>query len=159
MTCNLSDAWAAAQENISVAQLNQKHHYDKHSKDSKLNVGDRVMVYMPQSVTGKAWKLARPFYGPYRVLSTTPTNVEVQLIDKPDSDSIFVAHNRVRLCYPELPSESWSGPKSKRKSSSKQKSRVRGDNAQAGRANQTTTNQSNTGPITRSMSKRTVENT
>ena len=36
--------------------------------------------------------------------SLTPTNAEVKLIDKPDSNSIFAALNRVRFCYPELPS-------------------------------------------------------
>ena len=93
------------------AQAHQKHQYDKHSKELTLSVGDRVMVYMPHSVSGKAWKLVRPFYGPYRVLSLTTTNAEVA---KLDSESIFVALNRVRLCYPELPSKSWSGQKSKR---------------------------------------------
>ena len=114
LTSNLSDAWAIARENIQEAQAHQKRQYDKHSKESTLSIGDRVMVYMPQSVSGKDWKLASPFYGPYHVLSLTPTNAEVKLIDKPDSDSIFVALNRVRLCYPELPSKSWSGQKAKR---------------------------------------------
>ena len=59
------------------------------------------MVHMPQSVSGIVWKLARPFYGPYRVLSLTSTNAEVKLIDKLDSEC-NVALNRVRLCYPEL---------------------------------------------------------
>jgi len=57
------------------------------------------MIYMPSVVTGKTRKLARPYYGPYRVLSVTPTNIEAQLVDKPDTDSIFVAVSRVRPCY------------------------------------------------------------
>ena len=107
------------------------------------------MVYMPHSVSGKAWKLARPFYGPYRVLSLTPTNAEVKLIDKPDSDPIFVALNRVRLCYPELPSKSWSGQKSKRSHTKKSKSK------QATAA--TPIPERTTGPVTRSMSKRAAQ--
>ena len=102
LTSSLSGAWKIAQANIQDAQVHQKHQYDKYSKEA---VGDRVMVHMPQSVSGKAWKLARPFYGPYHVLSLTLTNAEVKLIDKPDSESIFVALNRVRFCYPELPSK------------------------------------------------------
>ena len=37
------------------------------------------MVYMPGDVSGKKWKIARPYHGPYRILSVTPTNAEVQL--------------------------------------------------------------------------------
>ena len=47
------------------------------------------MVHMPGSVKGKAWKLVRPFHGPYRVLSVTPSNAEVRLVDQPDSDPII----------------------------------------------------------------------
>ena len=72
------------------------------------------MVYMPNEKKGTTWKLARPFYGPYRIVDITPTNAEVRLIDKPDGQSIFVALNRVRLCYPELPDKSWSGKTRKR---------------------------------------------
>ena len=67
------------------------------------------MVYMPGAMKGKAWKLARPFYGPYRVLATTPTNLEVNPVDKPDAESIFISLNRIRPCYPELPDISWCG--------------------------------------------------
>ena len=109
LTIGMSEAWKAAQENIKSAQQKQKHNYDRHTKEIHYEIGDRVMVYMPNAVKGKAWKLARPFYGPYRVLSTTPTNVEVKPVDKPDADSIFVSLDRVRPCYPELPDVSWCG--------------------------------------------------
>ena len=115
MVTGLSDAWALAQDQIKLAQQRQKHHYDKRSKEQHYKVGDRVMVYMPNAKKGKAWKLARPFYGPYRVLSVTPTNVEVHPVDRPSSDSIFVSLDRVRPSYPELPDVSWcGGKKSKR---------------------------------------------
>lgn len=67
------------------------------------------MVNMPAESQGKDWKLSRPFHGPYRVLSVTPTNVEVRLVDSPSADSIFVAMNRVRRCYPELGDATWTG--------------------------------------------------
>ena len=145
---NLSDAWAIARANTQEAQAHQKRQYDKHSKESTLSIGDRVMVYMPHSVSGKAWKLARPFYGPYRVISLTPTNAEVKLIDKPNSDSIFVALNRVRFCYPELPSKSWSGQKSKRSTHKKSKSK---------RTTAMPAPERTTGPVTRSMTKRAAQ--
>ena len=71
-------------------------------------------IYMPSEVQGKAWKLARPFHGPYRVIDLTPNNAEVSLIDQPKDQSIFVSLNRIRLCY----DATWTGPKKKRKQSS-----------------------------------------
>ena len=69
------------------------------------------MVYMPGDVTGKSWKLARPCHGPFRILSLTPTNAEVQLIEKPGDPSLFAALGRLRRCYPEMTDASWTGLK------------------------------------------------
>ena len=48
-----------------------------------LKVGDRVVVLMPSAAKGEKRKLARPFHGPFRVLSVTSTNAEVRLVDDP----------------------------------------------------------------------------
>ena len=114
LVAHLSDAWALAHKNIKLAQVKQKTQYDKRSKQTKLMVSDRVMVYMPGEVRGKAWKLARPYHGPYRVLSLTPTNAEVRLIDRPNEKSIFIPLDRVRPCYPEMADTVWTGHHSKR---------------------------------------------
>ena len=55
-----------------------------------------MMVYVLGDVLGKNWKLARPYHGPYRILSITPTNAEVQLIKNPEESSLFVAISRLR---------------------------------------------------------------
>ena len=115
LVAHLSDAWALAHQNIKLAQVKQKTQYDKHSKETKLRVGDRVMVYMPGEVKGKAWKFARPYHGPYRLLSITPTNAEVRLIDCPDEKSKFVPLDHVRSCYPEMNDSVWTGYHSKRR--------------------------------------------
>ena len=73
------------------------------------------MVLMPSETESKDWKLARPFYGPYRVLKVTPTNVELRLVDQPKGDSIFVALDRVRRCYSEQGDDTWTGHKRKRR--------------------------------------------
>ena len=143
MTIALSEAWKTAQENIKSAQEKQKRNYDRHSKESHYEVGDRVMVYMPNAVRGKAWKLARPFYGPYRVMATTPTNLEVKPVDKPEAEAIFVSLDRIRPCYPELPDVSWCG-NTKRKQS-KRKPRAKEDTEIPARTS---------GPVTRSMIKK-----
>ncbi len=67
------------------------------------------MVYMPEEVQGKTWKFARPYHGPFRVLSLTPTNAEVRLVDESKSESIFVSLNRVGKRRDELPDQSWRG--------------------------------------------------
>ena len=113
----LSDAWAIAKQYIE--QKRQKTNYDRHAKDQGYRVGDRVMVHMPHEFTGKAWKLARPYFGPYRILSVTPTNAAVRLVDKPDEPSIFVSLSRVRPCYSEISDTSWSGHKKKKRKKKK----------------------------------------
>lgn len=106
---NLSNSWLLMKENITVAQSGQKKQQDEHAKEHHFKTGDRVMIYMPSAVIGKAQKLARPYHGPYRVTSATLTNVEARLVDDPDAETFFVAINRVKPCYPEQTSTSWKG--------------------------------------------------
>ena len=85
----MAKAKKIALENICRAQRKQKKFYDRHSGEAKYQVGERVMVYMPGEVSGKKWKIARPYHGPYRILSVTPTNAEVQLIESPAEPSLW----------------------------------------------------------------------
>ena len=119
LVCDMAPAWKLASENIKKAQTTQKKMYDRKAKESDLRVGERVMVLMPSETQGKDWKLARPFYGPYRVLKVTPTNVEVCLVDQSKGDSIFVALDRVRRCYSEQGDATWTGHKKKCRRKSK----------------------------------------
>jgi hypothetical protein len=75
----------------STFQRLMEQQYDRKSMEIRWKVGDRVMVHMPGTIKGKAWKFARAFYGPYRILTITPTNAEVRLVDKPEERPIFVA--------------------------------------------------------------------
>jgi hypothetical protein len=77
----MSRAWTLAREKIEQAQEKQKEQYDRHAKNPGLHVGQRVMVHMPSERQGTTWKLARPFHGPYQILSLTPNNAEVMLVD------------------------------------------------------------------------------
>ena len=107
LVTNLSDAWQLAHENVRRAQAKQKAQYDKKSVCQPLSVGDRVMVHMPGQVQGKAWKFARPYFGPYEVVGITPTNAEVQLLNHPTVPPIFVSLDRVRKCYEEMTDDVW----------------------------------------------------
>ena len=66
-------------------------------------MGDRVYVYMPAERLGKAYKFARPFKGPYRILTMFDNGAEVKLIEKLQTHPIRVALNRVRRCPHEIP--------------------------------------------------------
>ena len=113
---SLGKAQKLALENIRKAQEKQKEFYDRAAVSSRYRIGDRVMVYMPGDVAGKDWKLARPYHGPYHIISVTPTNAEVQLIEKPSDPALFVAISRLRRCYPEIPVDaSWTGRNKKAK--------------------------------------------
>jgi hypothetical protein len=107
----MSQAWTLAKDRIEHAQKAQKTQYDRYAKDPKLRVGDRVMMYKPGEVMGKAWKLARPYHGRYRIQSLTPNNAEVE---RPQDAAIFMPLDRVRPCYAELGNEPWTGKRRKR---------------------------------------------
>ena len=147
LVANLSDAWSLAHQNIERAQGKQKVQYDKRARESKLKVGDRVMVHFPSQVTGKAWKFSRPFFGPYKVLSLTPTNAEVQLLNAPQDQPIFVSLSRVRPCYEEMSDEIWAGH------SNRTPRRLRKKVESPKRLNSVTRNWERSGPVTRAMAR------
>ena len=131
-------------KNIKEAQEKQKAFYDRQSSSLPYRVGDSVMVFMPRDVTGKDRKLARPYHGPFRVVHLTPSNAEVQLIERPQDQTIFVAIDRLRKCYQELSDRSWTGRKGN-KGKRKQQCRDLIPPIESPR---------NTGPVTRSMARR-----
>ena len=45
----------------------------------------------------------------YTVISITPTNAEVKLLQSADDSSIFISLDRVRLCYDEMTDDVWTG--------------------------------------------------
>jgi len=121
LVTRMSLAWRLAKERIERAQKAQKTQYDHHATDVKLRVGDRVMVYQPGEVKGKARKLVRPYHGPYRILNLTPNNAEVVLVDRPKDPSIFVSLDRIRPCYAELGDVTWTGRKRRKRGKKKPK--------------------------------------
>jgi hypothetical protein len=67
------------------------------------------MVFMPREHSGRNRKMARPHFGPYRVIEVHPNGVTVRPVDKPTDESIRVNVDCVTLCPKELPNESWLG--------------------------------------------------
>ena len=104
----LAEAWQLAQTNVRKAQQKQKKQHDRRAKGPEFRLGDRVFVYMPAAKRGKAYKFAKPFTGPYRIVDVYNNGAEVQLISRPHSESIRVAFNRIRRCPNEIPDISGS---------------------------------------------------
>ena len=115
LMASLTEAWETAGTCISKAQRAQKKQRDKSARVKPIRPGDRVMVYMPNEDTGKMRKLARPHFGPYRVLETHANGVTVRPVDKPKDAPIQVNLDRVTLCPTELPDTSWLGKRTSHK--------------------------------------------
>ena len=64
--------------------------------------GDRVFLYSPAEKCGKAYKFARPFKRPYRVVKMFPNGAELPLIGEPTGPTIRVALNCLRRCPKEI---------------------------------------------------------
>jgi len=69
MMLSLSSARKLAEQTNKEAQKCYKQQYDKTARESKIKVGDWVLIYFAQEETGKNRKLSQPWYGPYRVIS------------------------------------------------------------------------------------------
>ena len=102
MVREMGTAWDLAKETIGKAQKRQKRQHDKHTKNADFRVGERAFVLMPATKTGPLRKLARPFKGPYRVVTLHPNGADLHLIEKPRSEPIRVALNRLRRCPTEV---------------------------------------------------------
>ena len=107
ISIKLAEAWKLARRNNKTAQGNQKLQYDRNSKPPKFRVGDRVFVYMPSAKACKAYKFARPFYGPYRIIEQSETGVVVRPVDKPQAEPIRVAYDRIQRCSDTIPDKFW----------------------------------------------------
>ena len=95
VTSNLTEAWKLARERIKKAQTHQKKQHDKFVRNNKFAEGDVVFLYDPSLKTGKAYKFAKPFRGPYKIVHLVRGGAEIQLVTKPKSKLIRVTFNRL----------------------------------------------------------------
>ena len=63
---------------------------------------------MPAAKSGKAYKLAGPFHGPYQVIHVVENCLEIQPVDQPHATPIRVALSQVCRCPDELPDLFWT---------------------------------------------------
>ena len=107
ITKRMSQAWHLAGDAIKKAQVQQKQHHDARARSATFVEGERVFVYMSAAKSGTAYKLARPFHGPYRVVHVVNNGVEVRPVDQPHATPTHVVLNRVRRCPVEMPYVFW----------------------------------------------------
>lgn len=111
---NLSEARGLARKSIQNSQQKQKQNYDKKARAGNFRVGERAFLYKPAAKSGKAYKFARPYYGPYRIVEVTSNDAKICPVDKPDEEPIFVALDRLRRCPEEIGDEFWPARAKKR---------------------------------------------
>ena len=122
LATNLAEAWKVAQEAIQQAQSKQKQYYDDGSR-TIFKAGNRAFLYKPAARSGSAYKFARPYHGPYRILEVTSNNAKIRPVDKPQDEPILVALSRLRRCAEEIADEFWPT----RKSTTSVKTSTQGD--------------------------------
>ena len=66
-----------------------------------------MFVYMPVVKACKAYKFARPFYGPYQIIEQNKLGVVVWPVEKPQSEPIRVAYDSIRRCPDEISNKFW----------------------------------------------------
>ncbi len=113
----LQEAWKLAQDQVKKAQKRQKSAFDRQARQPVYSVGERVFVYMPAAKASKAYKFARPFYGPYRVVTVYDTGLEVRPVDRPQETPFRISFVRVRRCPEQIPDTFWPLKASSRQTS------------------------------------------
>ena len=53
---------------------------------------------MPEAKRGKAYKFARAFHGPFRIVEMMENEAIVKPVDRPQKDSVRVAIDRLQAC-------------------------------------------------------------
>ena len=105
---------------------------------------ETVMVHMPGSVKGKAWKLVRPLSWAVQSSPCDSNKCRSATCWPTGADAIFVSLSRVHPCYSEMADVSWSGSNKSQK-----------NKKQANKDVTTTTNviPRTSGPVTRLMTR------
>ena len=80
---SVHDARELARKSIQSSQMKQKHAHDKRARSNAFKVGEKVFLYKPSAKSGKAYKFARPYHGPYCVVELTTNDAKIRPVDKP----------------------------------------------------------------------------
>lgn len=83
---------------IQQAQRRYKNLYDRKAMSKEYRVGDWVLVKFPADETGRNRKLARPWHGPYRIVTCEEPDITVSKVYFAQDGTIQVHQSRVAPC-------------------------------------------------------------
>ena len=93
-----------ARKHMTQAMRSQKRHYDRNAKDIRYKVGDVVWLHCPARRKGRSPKLARPWKGPYLIL-TKLSDVNYRIQMSPKSRMEVVHADRLKSCIGKAPKD------------------------------------------------------
>ncbi|XP_072014751.1 uncharacterized protein [Amphiura filiformis] len=89
MSANLTKWMASARANKEISQKKMKYYYDKHAQDRTYQVGEEVLVFLPEG----AGKLDSKWQGPYKISKKIgDANYEIIMPDKRKSKRVLHAN-------------------------------------------------------------------
>ncbi|MCP4473277.1 MAG: transposase family protein, partial [Gammaproteobacteria bacterium] len=95
----LHKMWKVVKENAQKAQRLYAKQFDKNKKGHQLQVGERVLWFRPQDLSGDDRKFALPFVGPYIVTELLgPNNVYIRL-ENSTQEPFLVNVDQLSRCY------------------------------------------------------------
>ena len=103
MAGNLSEAWELARQCIQRAQRKQKECHDRKGRSPNFAAGERVFLFKLAEKTEHAWKFARPYHGPFRIVDLNANTAKIRRVDWPEEEAILVSLERLRRCPLEAP--------------------------------------------------------
>ena len=109
ITKRFSQAWTLVGNAIKNAQGQQKQQHDAQACSTTHSVQLhlwKMFVYM-SAMSGSAYKLVRPYHGPYSVVRVVENGIEVRPVDKRHSTTTLVVLNWVRRCTEKMPNVFW----------------------------------------------------
>ena len=107
---SLFSAQELAATQIQAAQCRYKRYYDQGTKETRLRVGDWVLIRFPAEETGARRKLSHPWHGSYRVTGIDNQNATAIKVYFPQEDALHVHLSRVRPDPSDFPAGySWYG--------------------------------------------------
>ncbi|MCP4486852.1 MAG: hypothetical protein GY820_05965, partial [Gammaproteobacteria bacterium] len=101
----LRKMWQVVKENAQRAQKAQAKQYDKNKKGHKLQVGERVLWFRPQDLSGDDRKFALPYIGPYIVTELKGLNNVFIRLENSTQEPFLVNVDQLSRCYAGLSME------------------------------------------------------
>ncbi|MCP4489232.1 MAG: hypothetical protein GY820_18260, partial [Gammaproteobacteria bacterium] len=101
----LRKMWQVVKENAQRAQKAQAKQYDKNKKGHQLQVGERVLWFRPQDLSGEDRKFALPYIGPYIVTELKGLNNVFIRLENSTQEPFLVNVDQLSRCYAGLSME------------------------------------------------------